>query len=514
VRSFFLAAFALAAAGLGLYSARESSSVVTIATTRSSTETAVSADEKSVAHAVEALQVIRTAPQHGLKAGKYHEAALEAAIDRLRQADRSGADYARQVRDLAAATNRALVAFAHDVAVGRVSPRAVDPNWTPRRTVPDLTQSLDQFGNRPAETWIASVQPPHPEYIALQDALRQLRDEDEKGGWPKVPVRLMKPGMSNPAVKILRQRLTASGELSGTEVAEPAAYDAALEAGVKTFQDHHGMNASGVADTATIAAMNVSLADRIRQVELNLERWRWMPNDFGARHFLVNIPAFLLMAREDGQTVQSMRVVVGKPDHQTPVFSGDMQTVVFSPYWNVPDSIAEDETGPEIRSDPTYLARHHIELIRHTKSGSRIVNPDDVNWFDPDDLKDISFRQRPGADNALGHVKFLFPNAFNVYLHDTPSGSLFARTERAFSHGCVRVEKPEALATYVLRDQSEWTNERIKSAMDAGVEKYVKLDEMIPVHIVYFTTWVDENGGVFFLPDIYGYDAKQARLTK
>jgi L,D-transpeptidase YcbB len=514
VRSFVPALFALAAAAVGLYSAHESSPARPIIATASTAEIEESADAKAVTRAVEALQVIRTAPQHGLKAGKYHEATLAAVLDRSRQSDHLAPGPAQQRADLVAETNSALLSFARDVAMGRVSSRRVDSHWESRRIAPDLKQSLDQFENRPLEAWIASVQPQQPEYGALQDVLRQLRDQQERGGWPRVPVRLMKPGLSNPAVIVLRQRLAAGGELPDAEIANPAVYDKSLEAAVRRFQDHHGLKATGVADVATLASMNVPLTDRIRQVELNLERWRWMPDDFGTRHFLVNIPAFQLMAREDGQTVQTMRVVVGKPGHETPVFSGDMGTVVFSPYWNVPESIAENETAPAIRSDPTYLARNHIELVRHTKSGSRIVNPDDVNWFDPADLKDLSFRQRPGAQNALGHVKFLFPNAFNVYLHDTPSGSLFARTERAFSHGCVRVEQAEALAAYVLRDQSEWTTEHIKSAMNAGVQKYVQLDEMIPIHIVYFTAWVGDDGDVFFLPDIYGYDARQATLTK
>jgi murein L,D-transpeptidase YcbB/YkuD len=326
VRSFLPAAFALAAAGLGLYSARESSSVVTIATSRPSAETAVSADEKPIAHAVETLQVIRTAPQHGLKAARYHEAALEAALDRSKRSDRATPD-PEQLAELVAESNRALVAFAHDVAIGRVSPRAMDPSWEFRRVAPDLKQSLDQFGNHPVKEWIERLQPQHPEYEALQGALRRLREQQEQGGWPIVPVRLMKPGLTSPAVAILRHRLAASGELPDAEVAEPAVYDRSLEAAVTRFQDHHGMKATGVADVATIAAMNVPLSDRIRQVELNLERWRWMPDDFGVRHFLVNIPAFRLMAREDGKTVQAMRVVVGKPGHETPVFSGDMETV-------------------------------------------------------------------------------------------------------------------------------------------------------------------------------------------
>ena len=204
--------------------------------------------------------------------------------------------------------------------------------------------------------------------------------------------------MTGPAVVTLRERLAASGELTrGSSAADPATYDANLKAAVKVFQEHHGLKATGVADTSTIAAMNVPLSDRIRQVEINLERWRWMPDDFGTRHFLVNIPAFLLMARENGTTVRAIRVIVGKNGHETPIFSGEMETVVFSPYWNVPDSIAEDETAPVIRQDPGYLTRNQIEVVRRTKSGVKIVDPDAINWYDPDELSQLSFRSAAPA---------------------------------------------------------------------------------------------------------------------
>jgi len=183
-----------------------------------------------------------------------------------------------------------------------------------------------------------------------------------------------------------------------------------------------------------------------------------------------------------------------------------METVVFSPYWNIPDTIAENETAPAVARDPNYLARQGIEILRVSSSGTQTVNASDVNWDNPESLKGLAFRQRPGASNALGHVKFLFPNQYNVYLHDTPADALFAKPGRAFSHGCVRVEEPETLAKYVLKGYPEWTDENISAAMSAGVEKYVKLKEKIPVHIAYFTAWVDENGGLHFQPDIYGYD--------
>lgn len=519
MRTFLPVLFAVIAAAFGSCSHRESVPIASGGENApiafgSQAPIASHAEEDPIARAVEALQALHAAPAHGLEIGNYNQAALETALEQLRKSDRNAADQSHQLADLKAVTNRALLKFGHDVAIGRVSPTAVDPNWKARREVPDLRASLDQTANGRLDSWIAGLQPRHPEYVSLQRALRQLRDQEQNGAWPKVPLRLLKRGVSDPTVTILRNRLVASGELTHNTAANPAAFDEDLETAVKAFQEHHAMKATGVADRATLMAMNVPLADSIRQVEINLERWRWMPDDFGSRHFLVNIPAYLLMARENGNTVRAIRVIVGKPGHETPVFSGDMDTVVFSPYWNVPDSIAEDETGPEVRSDPNYLKRNQIDVIRRTKKGATVVDPASVNWYDPDELSQLSFRQRPGAKNALGHVKFLFPNPFNVYLHDTPDDRLFAGAARSLSHGCVRVEEPEALAEYVLRDRSEWTKERISSAMNAGVEKYVKLDEKIPVHMVYFTTWVDEKGGLYFLPDIYGYDPRQTKLTK
>lgn len=249
-----------------------------------------------------------------------------------------------------------------------------------------------------------------------------------------------------------------------------------------------------------------------QQLALNLERWRWLPDDFGDRYLVVNIPSFELRARESGRTVLAMPVVVGKADgHETPIFSSDMQTVVFSPSWNVPDSIAEGETAPAAAKDPSYLERHGIEVFKRGKSGKTVVDPREVDWNDRSEVKELAFRQLPGKDNALGTVKFLFPNPFDVYLHDTPADALFARPSRAFSHGCVRVSQPAALAAYVLRDDASWTEATIKAAMDSGNEHAVKLTHTIPVHIVYFTAWVDDDGGVHYEKDVYGYDAKQLK---
>jgi murein L,D-transpeptidase YcbB/YkuD len=268
---------------------------------------------------------------------------------------------------------------------------------------------------------------------------------------------------------------------------------------------------------AQYAALQKALADpamtaNAQQLALNLERWRWMPDDFGARYVIVNIPSFHLEARQNGRLPLQMRVVVGTPENKTPLFSAMMSTTVFSPYWNVPDSIAEGETAPAAARDPGFLKRNNIEILRLTRSGATRVDPATVDWNDPEELKALAFRQKPGAKNALGHVKFLFPNRYDVYLHDTPADLLFERPGRAFSHGCVRVEQPEALAKWVLQDSPEWDDEKILEAMHAGDEKHVKLKQEIPVHIVYFTAWADDAGTVQVDPDIYGYDAKQSSL--
>jgi len=253
---------------------------------------------------------------------------------------------------------------------------------------------------------------------------------------------------------------------------------------------------------------------RVGQIALNMERWRWLPDDLGSRHILVNVPAFYMAAREGGRPVLEMRVIVGAPENATPIFSDQMETVVFSPYWNVPDSIAEGETAPSAARDPNFLRRQNIEVLRRTKAGTETVDPASVDWDDPDAVKELAFRQKPGASNALGHVKFLFPNSFDVYLHDTPADSLFFRSGRALSHGCIRLEQPEELARYMLRDRPEWDEGRINEAMHAGEEKHVALKEEVPVHIVYFTAWPKGDGGVELFGDIYNYDSAQSAANR
>jgi murein L,D-transpeptidase YcbB/YkuD len=283
-----------------------------------------------------------------------------------------------------------------------------------------------------------------------------------------------------------------------------AATDNVLSTWLDTIRPKHAQYAA-----LQKALTDPAMAQNTSQIAMNLERWRWMPDDLGTRHIIVNIPSFHMEARDAAQPVLQMKVVVGTPEHKTPIFSDMMTTTVFSPYWNVPDSIVEGETAPAAARDPGFLQRNNIEILRLGKSGATPIDPSTVDWDDPEALKALAFRQKPGAKNALGHVKFLFPNPYDVYLHDTPADALFARPGRAFSHGCVRVEQPEALAKWVMTDAPEWTDEKIREAMHAGEERHVKLKREIPVHIVYFTAWADDAGSVRLVPDVYGYDARQ-----
>jgi murein L,D-transpeptidase YcbB/YkuD len=260
-----------------------------------------------------------------------------------------------------------------------------------------------------------------------------------------------------------------------------------LQQSLQGAQKRMGLTADGVAGPKTMAALNVTVTDRIEQVLVNMERMRWMPKEATGRRLVANIPEFRLHVMDGNKQLFEMKIVVGKSAHKTVVFNDQLKHIVFSPYWNVPQSIVRNEILPALKKDPNYLRRNNME-----KTGSSGGIP--------------VIRQKPGADNALGRVKFLFPNSYAIYFHDTPAKSLFDRTERAFSHGCIRLEEPKKLAAYLLQHRNEWTDSRINDAMYSGNEKWVTLKEPVPVVITYFTAWVDEDGVLHYRDDIYGHD--------
>lgn len=405
------------------------------------------------------------------------------------------------------------VKFASDLADGVSDLAHADPAWKIEAKSFDPLSHLESAlrDKRIAES-LFELTPTNLDYRALQRALEEHRAIAARGGWPIVPSNLrLKPGQRSPHTGALARRLAASGDYDGTPPASGGSlvYGPDLQDAVKRFQRRHGLADDGNVGPAVVAEMNVPVEARIRQIELNMERWRWLPRDLGDPHILVNIPEMRLDVAEHGTTAVSMRVVVGKPDTQTPIFNDRMSYLVFAPVWNIPDDIAEKETLPAVLSDPGFLSRMNMEVL---DASGHSVEPGNIDLTAPEKYR---FRQRPGGTNALGLVKFMFPNQFNVYLHDTPIDSLFASASRSFSHGCVRLEQPEKLAEYVLRDQPEWTPDRIVEAMHAGEERVVKLKKAIPVYLGYWTARVTPDKQVQFWKDVYGIDANQlARLTE
>ena len=396
--------------------------------------------------------------------------------------------------------------FASDLADGVSDLAHADPKWKIKPESFDPLADLERAlrDNRVAESLFEHT-PTNPDYRSLQKALTDYREQAARGGWPTVPPDArIKPGQASPHVAALARRLAASGDYTGAvpRAGDRAVYGPELQEAVKRFQRRHGLTDDGVVGPPLTAEMNVPIEARIDQLELNMERWRWLPRDLGQRHILVNIPEMRLDLWDHGSVPLTMRVVVGKPDTQTPIFNDEMTYIVFAPFWNVPTDIAKNETLPSMLREPGFLDRMNMEVVDATG------NPVDAGSIDPDNPGKYRFRQRPGTSNALGLVKFMFPNQFNVYLHDTPADSLFARASRSLSHGCVRLEQPEKLAAYVLRDQPEWTPERISEAMHGGEERTVKLKEPLPVYLGYWTASVTSDRLVQFRKDVYGIDAR------
>ncbi len=326
------------------------------------------------------------------------------------------------------------------------------------------------------------------QYFKLRDVLQKYREYEKNGGWKTVEVepkvKPYKPGDTSKVIQQIREHFFITGDIAEDNGSNK--YDDELVEAVKKYQLRHGKNLQSAITPALIAEMNVPVEERIKMIIVNMERCRWVSPEVvkASELIFVNIPSYMLYFNRNNQRILESPVVVGKTMNKTVVFSGNMSSVVFSPYWNVPNSIVEKEIKPGIKKDPNYLAKHNMEW-----NGGQV-------------------RQKPGKKNSLGQVKFIFPNSNNIYLHDTPSKSLFAKESRAFSHGCIRVAKPRDLAIKILENNPEWTVDKIDAAMKSGTEKWVSVKPKIPVYIGYFTAWVGENGEINFYEDIYKRDER------
>jgi murein L,D-transpeptidase YcbB/YkuD len=477
---------------------------------------------KPTAQAQELAQLLRDAGAYGLRPADYDADAIEAQIEEL-LALRDAPASRRAEFDLR--LSAAAIKFARHLHYGRVDPRECGFElYAPRSDLDEGAVIRRLARTRRPAAELAAIEPPFDHYRLLKAALakyRRLASEPGLTALPKFAGRSIKPGGRYSGAAGLRRLLAGLGDLGADAVvpSDPETLDDALVAALRSFQERHGLPADGVLGKRTFAALTVPLERRVRQIELTLERWRWL-RPFETPPIVVNVPAFRLYAfrttRDRESTMLKMDVIVGQsyPETQTPVFLAEMKYVVFRPYWDVPDTILQREMLPAIRGDPDFLEKNHMELVRGWNGDSPVVPPT------PENIEALAsgalhLRQQPNGDNALGAIKFVLPNYHSVYLHSTPTHRLFKETRRDFSHGCIRVSDPVALAAHVLREApGDWTEEKIEEAMKGEPNQRVNLSTPIQVMILYATAIATESGQVLFFDDIYGHDERLEQLLR
>ena len=447
------------------------------------------------------LRALVTAETHGLDPARYHVDAI-----RARQASSNGGHAAEFDLLLTAA----FLGYARDVRAGRLPPGRRDPDWgipaPPFDAVSALIQGIRQPATFPA--LLASLPPPGKDCGRLVEALRRYRALAARSDWPRVPPGVpLRPGDDDARVAAVRARLAAQDEVVAGVPA--TLFDDRLEEAVRRFQARHGLAADGIVGEATVRALNVPASDRTRQITLNLERWRWLPRDLGPRYVTVNAADATLRVVEDDRTVLTSRVVVGDLKHPTPVVQARLDAVILNPKWNLPTSIAAREILPRLRENRRYLAENDIVIMERRESDPFGFA---VDWsVISAEAFPFRLQQQPGPDNPLGRIKFDVPNRFDVYLHDTPTRTLFARPRRTGSHGCIRVERADELAAHVLADETgRWTPERLEEAIAGGGSRRIPVARPLPVYILYWTAFVGPGGLVQFRDDVYGRDHRLA----
>ena len=468
------------------------------------------AQGRPTALAKSAVKILELAGDEGLNPSDYDAAELGREVSAASQ----GAPLATAKQtEFDAALTQSMLRYLHDLHYGRVDPRTVYANFdVPPKSLNLQAALTAAMAAGDLGLVVKEATPSFPLYKALRPWLATYRSLENNPAWvtnlPPLLAQKLEPGAAYAGVGVLAARLVALGDLPAGYVA-PERYQGTLVDGVKTFQKRHGLTPDGVIGKTTFEQLNVKPASRVEQIALTMERLRWTPLMADKRLLVVNLPEFELRGLEiNGDQVQiplKMNVIVGKAlNTQTPMFDEQMRAIEFSPYWNVPPSITRAETVPKLRRDPGDFDRQGFEIV--TRSGEVVTHLNDEQLAALQSGQS-RIRQRPGAQNALGDIKFIFPNNDNIYMHHTPSVGLFQRDRRDFSHGCIRVESPVELAEFVLKDEPEWTPEKIREAMENGTSKTIRIKNPIMVVIAYATAIVKQRGGtIYFYSDIYGHD--------
>lgn len=465
------------------------------------------------AKALAAIAEIKRADSYGLDAASY---SLPEAVE----VPAEGSSGAKLLADAELQLSHAVIAYARDARGGRIVPQQISRNLDPTLSLPDPREVMEQAAKaQDVAKFLVSFQPQHPQFEALRRKLAELRGGSTEQPLVTIPRGpLLRPGDRHPHVALLRQRLKVQ-EPPGIAADE---YGPALTEAVREFQRRRGLVPDGILGPNTRSALNGSgPADRIRTILVNMERWRWLPQDMGAFHVWLNLPEFLVRVMKNGKPIFTERTVIGRPDKQTPILTEEMEYIDFNPYWNVPNSIKVEEILPYLIREtgnsggwffgfntnerPRFLARQNLYI----KYNGRPVDANSVDWQRVD-IRQFHFYQPPGGPNVLGVVKFMFPNSHDVYMHDTPQKHLFDRTVRAESHGCMRIRNPLQLAAVLLGHDQGWSMAQIERAVASGENQSVRLRNKIPVYLTYFTAWVGEDGEARYYSDLYGHDQRMA----
>ena len=452
------------------------------------------------------LRAIRDSRRDGLDPADYHQAELERRVAEVRAMREPKAD---TLADLDVLLTDALVRLGYHILYGKVDPERLEPDWNLARETDwiDPAQAMDQaIGSGHLYDAIEAYKPQHPFYTSLKLALDHYRAIEAAGGWPTVPPGpSLKPGMTSPRVPPLRQRLAVTSDLDAAAATDTSqVFDDTLKAAVQRFQDRHQLPPDGAVGPETLAALNVPVQQRIDQIRVTLERCRWVLHDLPERFIIVNIAGFKLYVVNGTTPVWETRVQVGKPYRETPIFRSDIKYLVLNPTWTVPPTILQKDVFPAVQKDPSYLSKKGLDVVdRH----GEVIDPATLDWSTYTARNfPYQFRQAAGADNALGRIKFIFPNSHSVYLHDTPHRAFFEKTSRSFSSGCIRVEKPLELAEQLLADSVHWSLKALNDSVATEQSRTVFLRPPMPVLILYWTAAVGRDGLVYFLPDVYGRD--------
>lgn len=446
------------------------------------------------------LALVEDSYSHGLDPADYHAAALKQSLARRSWGSAAAADQELLLTDT-------LVRLVYTLRFGKANPRELYAGW-------DFKRSLDRVDPVAAVEALVSSDdlaravsaygPQLPAYRNLRQALARYRALEARGGWPALPPGpTLKPGARGARVVALRQRLAASGDLASAPASDPALFDEGLAAAVQLFQARHGLEADGAVGRRTLAALNVGVAERIAQIQVNLERIRWVAQDLTGDFLLVDIAGFSASLQLDGRVAWASRVVVGRPYRRTPVFRATLRYIELNPRWVVPPTILREDVLPKVIRDPGFLEKNDMTVVDNE---GRSIDPATIDWsrYRSGGFPYLLVRA-PGADNPLGQLKFVFPNPYTVYLHDTPAKELFRRPERAFSSGCIRVEEPRQLALLLL-DPEQWNEEALDQAIATGATRVLRVKRPVPVLVLYFTAEAGEDGVARFHPDLYQRD--------